>query len=647
MKNTILICLCLILLNPPAAAQGKQDSITTCQFNIADKAIKTVILDTAASGSQIHHPLYKLADSWNELGNTGLPAIPNTYRKIAGPWSPLMFQGYAAYNPTPEKLTFIRVKSPFTLINYNSGGTRDKNGQTINAIYAKNLNYDGNITLTARYIKSDGHFASQANNASFINGNYQTHRKNYRLFLGVFRNSFKSGENGGLQDNANLSGSQPEFLPVNLTEASSKTTILDLLGIQEFGLAKSVRRATAALPVDTSATPRDTSGIYKERSVAESDTIANRGDTARSNPRWKIEHRFTITDFHRFYTDNKPLGGFYPNVYRDSTITKDSVRFSAWRNDVLLSNDSVAFLGRKWSVSAGLKPDLFRYSSDDSVDYGFSLGFAAYGQWRDSLKALSFAGNFTFAGYSAGDYEVTGIYSRFRRSSEPRLRLIVQARGVTADPILRNFYSNHYTWTNRFSRQLENSANLLWSFPGIKLNQNARIILNRCWIYFNNAGLPVQNAGWNAVFELATAKTFRAGPFRSMIRVTVQKSVGEGINLPLVTAGTNTYMHHDIRFKSTGGLLEVEYGFDARFCTAYSGYGYVPATGAFTLQDERKIGNYPYLDAFAMIKVKRTRIFVQWAHALADLLPEQSFGAVNYPYMRPHLKYGVYWHFYD
>jgi hypothetical protein len=106
-------------------------------------------------------------------------------------------------------------------------------------------------------------------------------------------------------------------------------------------------------------------------------------------------------------------------------------------------------------------------------------------------------------------------------------------------------------------------------------------------------------------------------------------------------------MHHDIRFKSTGGLLEVEYGFDARFCTSYDGYGYVPATGVFSLQEDYKAGNFPYLDAFAMIKVKRTRFFVQWSNALADVLPMQSFGAMHYPYMRPHLKYGVYWHFYD
>jgi hypothetical protein len=73
----------------------------------------------------------------------------------------------------------------------------------------------------------------------------------------------------------------------------------------------------------------------------------------------------------------------------------------------------------------------------------------------------------------------------------------------------------------------------------------------------------------------------------------------------------------------------------------------MPATGVFYSENEKLLGNYPYLNVFVQMKVKRTRIFVEWCQTFADLLPEQSFAVLHYPSMRPHLKYGIYWHFYD
>lgn len=149
------------------------------------------------------------------------------------------------------------------------------------------------------------------------------------------------------------------------------------------------------------------------------------------------------------------------------------------------------------------------------------------------------------------------------------------------------------------------------------------------------------------VFSARGSKEFTAGPFRSSITALVQYSTSDKIRLPLFAGSTSTFMHHDISFPKTGGAIQIEYGLDLSYSTSFYGYAYMPATGIFFAENEKELGNYPYLNLFAQMKVKRTRVVVQWCQTFADILPEQSFAVLHYPSMRPHLKYGIYWHFYD
>jgi hypothetical protein len=166
-------------------------------------------------------------------------------------------------------------------------------------------------------------------------------------------------------------------------------------------------------------------------------------------------------------------------------------------------------------------------------------------------------------------------------------------------------------------------------------------------IYFDTLGLPAQLNTRMTVFSFGGSKEFKAGAFRSSISGLVQYSTSDKIRLPLFAGSTSTYMHHEITFPKTGGAIQVEYGIDLSYSTDFYGYAYMPATGVFFGQDEKVLGNYPNLSAFVQMKVKRTRVFVEWCQTFADLLPEQSFAVLHYPSMRPHLKYGIYWHFYD
>jgi len=73
----------------------------------------------------------------------------------------------------------------------------------------------------------------------------------------------------------------------------------------------------------------------------------------------------------------------------------------------------------------------------------------------------------------------------------------------------------------------------------------------------------------------------------------------------------------------------------------------MPATGLFYNQVEKKLGNYPYLDLFLNLKLKRTRFFLKLEHVHSGLLNANYFGALHYPMNARMFKFGLSWTFYD
>lgn len=629
----IRFSICLFCLLPvlafPQTAKPDVTRYSTCLSNLRETALP---VDTALSGSQIHNPLYARESTWSELGNTGLPALPNQYRPLRNSLSPLMAEGYEAYGTPAENLLFYRTNSPYSLLNYNSGGTQDKNGQTIRGLFARNLKKDGNITVYGTYINSEGHFDNQKSNMSMIHANYRLIRENYTLITGLSRKKFNSGENGGLSDDASLLGSSyPNLLAVNLSAASSNTTDLAWQGIQSFRFG----RGNKTPPAD---------------SLAQPDSLHPAPENPPGRKIIRIDHQFLVRDFNRKYLDDSPPEDFYPFNPGSLNSIADSVRFTSWTNQIDFVPDTLMIRDKAFSVRGGIRPDFFRYQYADTAQLGMRLGIGGEILYHGRKNTITVGGNWIAAGYSAGDYAASVTLNRpLLEGSDKQFQFAItlSAAKAGADPMARQYRSALFTWDNTFLKQNEAAAVIACSLPFLSLDVSLAAYYNEHRIYFNSDAIPAQLADPMASAVVKVTKRFTAGPFRSSVSLLAQYSSSPVISLPLLTGYTSTFMHHDIRFAKTEGVLEVEYGFDLRYNTKFTGYSYMPATGLFCLQDESAVGNYPWLDVFAQIKVKRTRLFVEWCHTFSSLMAANSFSVAHYPYMRPHLKYGVYWHFYD
>ena len=86
---------------------------------------------------------------------------------------------------------------------------------------------------------------------------------------------------------------------------------------------------------------------------------------------------------------------------------------------------------------------------------------------------------------------------------------------------------------------------------------------------------------------------------------------------------------------------------DIFYCTNYYADAYMPALRSFHLQGEKQIGNYPFVDLFFMVRIKRAKLLLKYQN-LSGLFGNYTYYTVpHYPMNDPSFKFGVSWKFFD
>ena len=108
--------------------------------------------------------------------------------------------------------------------------------------------------------------------------------------------------------------------------------------------------------------------------------------------------------------------------------------------------------------------------------------------------------------------------------------------------------------------------------------------------------------------------------------VTYQTSSNENVlALPKLAVYSNLYLLFKV-----AGVLHVQFGVDCNYYTKYYAPAYNPATSSFHNQHEVKCGNFAFMNAYANMKLKKTRFFVMFSH-----FNQGMFGGDNY-FSSPH-----------
>lgn len=584
---------------------------------------------------------YRITDKYSSVnaypGNYGLPfyqirffdRINDHDRFFCYYYYPLMYLS--------ERTVFMNTQVPFTELVWTFGGPRNIAEQTFRVRHSQNINRFLNFGLIYDIIYSLGQYSYQrSDDKNFTFYTSYTGEK-YKLYFSAGINNLTSYENGGIKDNSQLAQFETRDVAVNLGGLNTANSILknrSLLLVQRY------------TPGRKSTSQPDSSGKKNTQSFRLSGTFS---------------HIIVLETNRRTYSDNSPGSGFYDTVFIDQYITFDSLSSRSLKNT--LRFDFTTDTSRKFRLGGGfgIRNELFRYSQ---IIPTHDLDKADTAVWKRSNNVLVgrlyndigekfrwiATGELFLNGYRSGDFNIIGEIAKSFDLKNGRASWIITGGFTSYQPSFwyGQWGSNHFEWQNNLNKEFRIDIGTNLSYPARKteIKFNYAIIDN--YTDFGYDALPSQHTGGLSVGALTITKELRAWKFHLANDIILQQSSNPDVlDLPLIALRTAGYFEHLFFFKSTNGRLNTQIGIDLTYHTRYHPYSYMPSTGRFYRQNQVSTGNYPFLNVFLNIKLKRTRMFLMFDHVNSGLTGYDYFLIPSYPLNIRMFRYGIAWTFYD
>mgnify|MGYP001100216062 CR=1 FL=1 len=619
--------------------------VISWKLNDSGAFLDSVKIDTLLKYYHNYHPVLKNTITSTFTGNYGGSYLDNDFSKRNYNTEFYLFRTHDNYFLTPSQIRYFNTTTPYTLIDYSQSENKNRSNETrLNITHSQNITPDLNITLRYDQAKSQGQYNYQENKNHFISlySGYTTEKIN--IYGGFIFNRIFNEESGGMANDNDLASVDPEWVVMRLTDATSSFKNSYLFANVEYKL-----------------------GVTKE--------AENEGEE-QFKPVAGLLYSFVMSRNLRLFSEgeDEDNSSYFSNAYLNQKYSHDSVRFNSVTNLFQLkfyespqkkySFGKRAFAGVE-SVKAsfaapGYSQPVFPFhpgNYKDNVYTGpaprwynrsYSNVFLGAGIFRETGKFWTwyFDGKQYVTGIKAGQTELNGTVSKpvgLLKDSLSCIRIEGNLWNRTPDYFQQKYFSNRIKWNNDFVNEQIMKASFTLASPARDLEAGARYSLYNNFIYHDTLGIPAQTKNELLVLSAFLNKEFKLGNFNVLAQTLWQKaSTPKYIHLPEFSARlTISYQMVVSR------VLYVQMGADTRYNTAYYADAYNPVTGFFHLQNKKKLGNFPYADLFANLKLKRTRVFFQYMNVGSLALNKNYFTALHYPMNRATFRLGVAWSFYD
>ncbi|MDX2415051.1 MAG: putative porin [Bacteroidales bacterium] len=643
----IAFIFCILFATSLAFAQRDTTAIKrkTTQYTLSEDYTEVVPLamDTMLTDFQFKKVLDQRTPFYSNLGNYGLPVLELDFFKRTTDPDRFIYRHYLPYMHSTSNKVFIDTQIPFSEIIFTYGGGRTEGEQSFSVRHSQNVNQYLNFGIDLDIIYSLGQYAYQSTNDRSFTLHTSYLGKKYRMFGAWSLNSFTGLENGGLSDETQIGELDTRDLPTKLGGLSNAESVFkykDLLLVQSYSLGGAGNKAIA-----------DSLDTKKKSSVEGT-----------------FRHILSWENGKKVFSDDYPGNEFYDTTYitgsNNNVSTFDSLYSRVLRNTLRFDFSSGDDKKFQLDIGVGITNELNVFSqirpTHDTLTFSDTLN------WNESSNALigslanrigtSFgwnaSGKLYFTGIKAGDMILKGnihtVIGKGKWASE------IYGRGafINQGPSFwqNSWGGNHKEWDNDFDKELRINVGGGYRIPGVYLDLSLDYSLISNYIYFNSAALPQQSDASISVLSIRASKLLRFWKFRfNNLFMLQQTSHADIISLPFVTAKSSFYFDHLFYFKITDGRLGFQLGVEGIYNTAYMADNYNPSTGFYYNQNNTETGNYPYLNAFINLKLKRTRIFVAFEHfnyGLKGMGTDYNHVPAYYAPIRM-FKYGISWTFYD
>lgn len=586
--------------------------------------------DTTTLLSSYYEPQEKTFTLFQTLSNSGLAHknIDFVYPVSLGFNTKL--ESFSTYLKNNENIIFPIVLQPFTEISYMMG---DKKEQHLEVLFCREFLPRFFVSLNYDIDFSPGVYKRSKMQNSIFNGTFRYNTKNDRYGISgcYFNNKLDIQENGGIKYDSvfiNNIESDRSVIDVNLNNATNLIKISGFAIDQYFNiLSHNVKRTQDSLS--------------KERKV----------DIGR------INHRFEYQSNKYVYEDANPMSSFYQpfDYVIDSTQTFDSIYFHNIKNVIYWNtlgykkyNNDIPFY-----LTFGIEHNYTHHAgywdiiTQERVNkQNLSNLRANAGIIINLFKSTRITGNTQIItnGYQAGDFYLDGQWKQFLGTYKKNIGALafnINLNRQSADWFEESYYSNNFRWNNDFKSSTSLLLQASYELPFMTIGVKNTTIDN--YIYFGTNAKPEQFQGAVSVSSLYSTFDVKFNKFEFIGFASLQTTNNNDV-IHIPTFQAKAKLAYNITLVKNISMMQPSIAI--KYFTEYYADAYMPALRTFYLQNEVKVGNYPYIDLCVTFKIKRANIFVQYTNMYSLTGDYRYFTTPHYPMRDSRFCLGVNWRLY-
>lgn len=609
----------------PRPVKPKIDSTIVGYFNGSFDSLSlgyTHYVDTNLLFVTRFDPLSRQVHLQQTLSNAGLAHQSLCFEPVFNHGVGLLPNPFRAYIFTFDDISYLQPTAALTEIGYMMGSKKE---QQLNVLFGRQVAPNTFVGMDFRLIDSKGPYKNNAtnNSAVYFTARYNTKNKRYGV-LGHYLNSkINVNENGGIMADS-IFEKDLEFdrrvIGVNLENAVNQYK-LSGFGFEQYFILLSEKRQT-------------------------SDSTSEK----RRFQLGRIVHQFEYQRIQSVYSERNPLSDFYKNFdpVINNKATYDSSYQSLARNRFYWSSLGYNTFERDVPLHVYGGLELVSGRMADSI---FSKGLwqvNPFGGINISLFRSFYVNGqvkLITGSESSGDLELYGKVRQFLGTESRNLgHLFFSFRLINQSPswFMERYRSNHFRWDNNFGKTTFVSFRGGYQIKGLEGGAEWHIVDK--YLFLNSQARPQQTNGTAKIYRLFGNLHFKPGKFDVLANLNYQYTDNDTLfSLPALSAR--------LRFTFSQLLIKdvatFQTGLESYWFTSYYADAYMPALKSFYPQREKKVGNYPFVDVFIALKVKRARIFGQFSNAFGLLKDYRYYTTPHYPMRDARFYVGVSWRFYQ
>lgn len=547
--------------------------------------------------------------------------------------------------PSEEKMKFYNTHIPMTLLSYSTAGGRDDAQERLGVTFSGNANKRTQVGALLDYLYSKGCYANQAgkNLTWGFSGSYMGDRYEFQGYYYHYNSLNK--ENGGITDplyitdpaliQGGVTSVNTLTIPTNLTDAHTRVKGGQLLLNNRYKVG------------------------YWQEEKDENDSVISREYIPVTSFIYTLKYTEAKHNFR--LTSQRCMEEFFDNTYLDPTLTSDWTKYHSLQNTLGISLLEGFNKYSKFGLSAYATYEINKYTqTPDTLDRTAVEGLTPFPEgitaiapsasenkaWvgaqltkqRGSILRYSATGEIGVVGRAAGDLRINGVIDTRipLRFDSVEVKAFGRFSNEAAPYLMRNYLSNHFIWQNDFGkvRSLRLGGEITSAFTGTRISAQVENIQH--YIYFGPDFLPVQHSGSVQLFTARLQQKIALGAFHWDNDIIYQTTSDDNvIALPNLAIYSNMYIKVKI------ATLFLQLGADCDYYTRYYAPKYQPATASFANQRDIKLGNYPFINVYANMKLSKVRFYVMFSHLNQGWFSRDYFSMPDYPLNPRRLQIGL------